>query len=58
MRQGSDVGTQYRSAIYTFNDSQSEAAKTFAELYEAALKRSGYRAVTTEIATAGENFLR
>ena len=56
MRQGNDVGTQYRSAIYTFNDSQSEAAKTFAELYEAALKRSGYRAVTTEIAAAGEFF--
>ena len=31
MRQGNDVGTQYRSAIYTFDDSQSEAAKTFAE---------------------------
>ena len=56
MRQGNDVGTQYRSAIYTFNDSQSEAAKTFAELYETALKRSGYRAVTTEIAAAGEFF--
>ena len=55
-RQGNDVGTQYRSAIYTFNDSQSEAAKTFAELYETALKRSGYRAVTTEIAAAGEFF--
>ena len=56
MRQGNDVGTQYRSAIYTFDDSQSEAAKTFAELYETALRRSGYRAVTTEIAGAGEFF--
>ena len=56
MRQGNDVGTQYRSAIYTFDDSQSEAAKTFAELYETALRRSGYRAVTTEIAAAGEFF--
>ena len=56
MRQGNDVGTQYRSAIYTFNDNQSEAAKTYAELYETALKRSGYRAVTTEIAAAGEFF--
>ena len=56
MRQGNDVGTQYRSAIYTFDDSQSEAAKTFVELYETALKRSGYRAVTTEIAAAGEFF--
>ena len=56
MRQGNDVGTQYRSAIYTFDDSQSEASKTFAELYETALRRSGYRAVTTEIAAAGEFF--
>ena len=56
MRQGNDVGTQYRSAIYTFDDSQSEAAKTFAELYETALKRSGYHPVTTEIAAAGEFF--
>ena len=56
MRQGNDVGTQYRSAIYTFDDSQSEAAKTFAELYETALRRSGYRAVTTEIAAAGQFF--
>jgi len=56
MRQGNDVGTQYRSAIYTFNDNQLEAAKTCAELYETALKRSGYRAVTTEIAAAGEFF--
>ena len=56
MRQGNDVGTQYRSAIYTFDDSQSEAAKSFAELYETALKRSGYHAVTTEIAAAGEFF--
>ena len=56
MRQGNDVGTQYRSAIYTFNDNQSEVAKTCAELYETALKRSGYPAVTTEIAAAGEFF--
>ena len=56
MRQGNDVGTQYRSAIYTFDGSQSEAAKNCAGLYEAALKRSGYRAGTTEIATAGEFF--
>jgi len=56
MRQGNDVGTQYRSAIYAFNDNQLEAAKTCAELYETALKRSGYRAVTTEIAAAGEFF--
>ena len=56
MRQGNDVGTQYRSAIYTFDASQSEAAKNCSGLYEEALKRSGYRAVTTEIAAAGEFF--
>jgi peptide-methionine (S)-S-oxide reductase len=56
MRQGNDVGTQYRSAIYTFDDIQAQAAKNCAELYEEALKRSGYRAVTTEIAAAGEFF--
>ena len=56
MRQGNDVGTQYRSAIYTFDDSQSEVAKNCAEVSEAALKRSGYHAVTTEIAAAGEFF--
>ena len=56
MRQGNDVGTQYRSAIYTFDDIQTQAAKDCAELYEEALKRSGYRAVTTEITAAGEFF--
>ena len=56
MRQGNDVGTQYRSAIYTFDGNQSEAAKNCAGQYEAALKRSGYPAVTTEIAAAGEFF--
>jgi len=56
MRQGNDVGTQYRSAIYTFDDSQAQVAKDCAGLYDEALKRSGYRAVTTEIAAAGEFF--
>ena len=56
MGQGNDVGTQYRSAIYTFDTNQSQTAKYFVGLYEDALKRSGYRAITTEIATAGEFF--
>ena len=56
MRQGNDIGTQYRSAIYTFDDSQLQVARYFTGLYESALKRSGYHAVTTEIATAGEFF--
>ncbi len=56
MGQGNDIGTQYRSAIYTFDNNQSQTAKYFVGLYEDALKRSGYRAITTEIATAGEFF--
>jgi len=56
MGQGNDIGTQYRSAIYTFDNSQSQTAKYFVGLYEDALKRSGYRAITTEIAKAGEFF--
>ena len=56
MRQGNDIGTQYRSAIYTFDDSQLQVARYFTGLYESALKRSGYHAVTTEVAMAGEFF--
>ena len=56
MSQGNDVGTQYRSAIYTFDDNQSQAARYLTRLYEGALKRLGYRAITTEIAAAGEFF--
>ena len=56
MSQGNDIGTQYRSAIYTFDDNQSQAARYLTRLYEGALKRLGYRAITTEIAAAGEFF--
>jgi peptide-methionine (S)-S-oxide reductase len=56
MSQGNDVGTQYRSAIYTFDDNQSQAARYLTRLYEGTLKRLGYRAITTEIAQAGEFF--
>ncbi len=52
MRQGNDVGTQYRSAIYTFSDDQAEAAKNSKAMYEAALKSNGKGAITTEIAPA------
>ena len=53
-RQGNDVGTQYRSAIYTTTPEQAEAAdKTLAD-YQPRLTRSGYGEITTEVRTADE----
>ena len=54
MRQGNDVGTQYRSAIYYVDDEQRRAAEETRETYEEALRRSGYGSITTEIAPAGQ----
>ena len=53
MRQGNDVGTQYRSGIYTFDDTQQQAALASRQRYQAALSEAGLGAVTTEIASAG-----
>jgi peptide-methionine (S)-S-oxide reductase len=53
MRQGNDVGTQYRSAIYTFNDTQKKAADTSKTMYQKALSAKGLGTITTEIADAG-----
>ncbi|NCL74043.1 peptide-methionine (S)-S-oxide reductase MsrA [Rhodococcus sp. YH1] len=50
MRQGNDHGTQYRSAIYTFDEGQIEIAEATAENFGARLAAAGYGAVTTEIA--------
>lgn len=49
MRQGNDVGTQYRSSIYTYTDEQLAAAKASKAMYETELGARGYDAVTTEI---------
>jgi peptide-methionine (S)-S-oxide reductase len=53
MRQGNDVGTQYRSVIYVHTDAQLQAAELSRTQYQAALKASGYGEITTEIARAG-----
>ena len=54
MRQGNDVGTQYRSAIYTSNAEQLEAAKASRDAYQRALSARGFDAITTEILPATE----
>ena len=52
MRQGNDVGTQYRSAVYTFGDEQAATVKESREMFEARLGAAGYGDITTEIAPA------
>jgi peptide-methionine (S)-S-oxide reductase len=52
MRQGNDVGTQYRSAIYTTTPEQAQVAKEHTAVYAAELERRGIGPVTTEIAPA------
>jgi peptide-methionine (S)-S-oxide reductase len=54
MRQGNDVGTQYRSAIYLTDESQRAAAEASEERFAAALRSAGHGDVTTEIAPLGE----
>ncbi len=52
MRQGNDIGTQYRSVIYSFDDAQLDAARRSQKMFQDALKASGYGSVTTEIRSA------
>src|SRR3954454_20061684 len=53
MRQGNDVGTQYRSAIYTTTPEQAEAARASRETFQTELSAKGYGEISTEIAEAG-----
>jgi peptide-methionine (S)-S-oxide reductase len=53
MRQGNDVGTQYRSGIYYVNDAQKETAERVCDAYDAELRSAGKESVTTEIEPAG-----
>jgi peptide-methionine (S)-S-oxide reductase len=54
MRQGNDVGTQYRSAIYAMDEAQLEAAERSKVAFEARLRTAGFGAITTEIRRAPE----
>lgn len=54
MAQGNDKGTQYRSGIYVYSESQKQAAEVARDRYQEALKSSGYGTITTEILTAPE----
>lgn len=56
MRQGNDLGTQYRSAIYTMDDAQQAEAEASRDAFQASLSAAGYGDITTEIAPAGPFF--
>ena len=53
MRQGNDIGSQYRSTIYALNDAQLAAAQASATVFQERLTTAGYPQITTEIALAG-----
>jgi len=53
MRQGNDIGTQYRSGIYTDDAEERAVAEASRGRYQAALNKAGYDTITTEIAAPG-----
>ena len=57
MRQGNDVGTQYRSVIYTTSEAQQQAAEMSKAVYDAELQKAGFPPISTEIEPAPEYFL-
>jgi len=56
MRQGNDIGTQYRSTVYTLDDAQAKAAVSARDAYQQRLNDAGFGAITTEIASLDEFF--
>jgi len=56
MRQSNDIGTQYRSAIYTSNEEQIDMARGTATRYQEALRDAGFAEITTEFAPGGRFF--
>lgn len=56
MRQGNDIGTQYRSGIYTYDENQARLADESRELFQERLSAAGHGKITTEIAPAEEFF--
>ena len=56
MRQGNDMGTQYRSGIYLYSDAQKSAAEASRAAYQAALAKAGHPDITTEILDAPEYY--
>ena len=56
MRQGNDVGTQYRSGVYTYSEAQKTAAEASKAAFQARLNEAGYDAITTEIIDAPDYY--
>ena len=57
MRQGNDIGSQYRSVIYCFSDDDLDLCKETRDIYQKTLQKSGFSRITTEIEPAVNYFL-